>query len=42
MLKLLQSPMFLVGQGFAVGAALFLATHPGSIELGSLISAAHF
>ena len=42
MLKLLRHPMFLVGQGFALGAALFLATHPGSIELGSLFAGGTF
>jgi hypothetical protein len=31
MLKRLQNPYFLVGQGFVLGGALFFATHPESL-----------
>ena len=30
LLRTLGNPLALVAQGFAVGAALFLATHPGA------------
>jgi hypothetical protein len=31
LLKRLQNPFVLVGQGFAVGAVIFFATHPGAL-----------
>ena len=32
LLKKLQNPFFLVGQGFVVGGALFFATHSASVD----------
>ncbi|HEX8363896.1 MAG TPA: hypothetical protein VF603_01270 [Allosphingosinicella sp.] len=41
LLKKLGNPLVLVAQGFALGAALFFATHPGSgRELAELTFAA--
>ena len=34
----LQNPYVLVGQGFVLGAALFFATHPGSLQAASQLA----
>ena len=36
-LRRLQNPYLLVGQGFLLGAVLFFATHPGTIEAATTI-----